>query len=103
MSFTLITDSSIGSTLQHKQVINKEKGTDISTESGWCSWLSRSPHTRKVPGSNPGLDIFFPSRVKVAIRRRYLYTVCFRLGWVSHESSERNLSKGEQLNRPDLS
>jgi hypothetical protein len=20
----------------------------------WCSWLSRAPHTRKVPGSNPG-------------------------------------------------
>ena len=28
-------------------------------ESRWCSWLSRSPNTRKVLGSNPGLDILF--------------------------------------------
>ena len=25
----------------------------------WCSWLSHSPHTRKVPGSNPGECIFY--------------------------------------------
>lgn len=24
----------------------------------WCSWLSRSPHTREVPGSSPGSCIF---------------------------------------------
>ena len=25
----------------------------------WCSWLSRSLHTREAPGSNPGGCIFY--------------------------------------------
>ena len=29
---------------------------------GWCSWLSRAPHTREVPSSILGSNIFFLSR-----------------------------------------
>ena len=28
-------------------------------KSGWCSWLSRAPHTREVPSSILGSDTFF--------------------------------------------
>ena len=33
----------------------------------WCSWLSHSPNTRMVAGSNPAGIIFFPSSIRLHI------------------------------------
>ena len=49
---------------------------------GWCSWLSRMPHTHKVSGSSPG-SIKYPARVTVS----FLPGSLKKTGWAMSNSN----------------